>query len=74
MWTALRVRVHVDASAGGVEVSVNGDAFKGVGGNVARGNARGYDAKWGFYRHFSDPKKVCDDFVEHKDVYRKRLA
>jgi len=73
-WTALSVRLHVDTHAGSAEVSVNGDAYKGVGGNVARGAAKAYDAKWGFYRHFSDPKKVCDDYVEHKNVYRKRLA
>ena len=74
-WTSLRYRVLVHPAHGSLQVSVNGDAFKGeTGVPMARGNGKGYGAKWGFYRHFSDPKKVCDDYVEHKGCYRVKLG
>ena len=73
-WTSLRYRVLVHPTRGSLQVSVNGDAFKGeTGVPMARGKATGYGPKWGFYRHFSEPKKVCDDYVEHKDCYRVKL-
>jgi len=73
-WTAVRYRVTVDGARGAVLVSVNGDAFKGESDvSVARGKSTAYDAKWGFYRHFPDRKQVCDDYVEHKLCYRKKL-
>jgi len=74
-WTTLRYRVKVDATRGSAMVSVNDDAFQGLQDVPAsRGASKGYDAKFGFYRHFSSPKKVCDDYVEHKGCYRRLLT
>ena len=73
-WMSLKLRVKIHPAQGFVQVSVNGDAFTGVQGQVKEPDFEQWGPKWGFYRKLYMPQmKNTSMHVDIKDVYRARL-
>jgi len=73
-WTSIRIRIKF-AKDGFYQMSVNGDAFKGI--NLDTTKARfPYGNKWGLYCTATTDvtgKPMVDSIVEHKNIYMKKM-
>jgi hypothetical protein len=73
-WVSIRIRIKF-AKDGFYQLSVNGDAFKGI--NLDTTKARfPYSNKWGLYCTATTDvtgKSMVDSIVEHKNIYMKKM-
>jgi len=73
-WTSIRIRIKF-AKDGFYQLSVNGDAFKGI--NLDTTKARfPYSNKWGLYCTATTDvtgKPMADTILEHKNIYMKKM-
>jgi hypothetical protein len=73
-WVSIRIRIKF-AKDGFYQLSVNGDAFKGI--NLDTTKARfPYSNKWGLYCTATTDvtgKPMNDTIVEHKNIYMKKM-
>jgi hypothetical protein len=73
-WVSIRIRIKF-AKDGFYQLSVNGDAFKGI--NLDTTKARfPYSNKWGLYCTATTDvtgKPMIDSIVEHKNIYMRKI-
>jgi len=73
-WTSIRIRIKF-AKDGFYQLSVNGDAFKGI--NLDTTKARfPYSNKWGLYCTATTDvtgKPMIDTALEHKNIYMRKI-
>jgi hypothetical protein len=69
-WQTVRIRVRPSTKEQAeLEVSVDGDAFRGVKGvSLFRPGATEYRPKWGLYRAVATEMPLGHDYIEHKKV------